>query len=152
MDDNNSELKKYYSLHTDDVFESLVIKIVDMNRQKRADYASKENVFQNFDTNARMMNLSGYTALEDCLSMVTRKIGRITNLRGRDPLNETVYDSFLDLAVYAVLLLGLQVRDMEAFTDESPLLELSEQTYPIDNDFDPYVEDREDPREGLPIK
>jgi hypothetical protein len=59
------------------------------------------------------MGLAGYDALEDCLSMVSRKLGRIVNLRGRDPRNETVVDTFEDLAVYAVLALGLAKRRLQ---------------------------------------
>jgi len=96
-----------------DPFDRLIIPMVEMNRKKRADYATQGNLFANFDRNAEMMNMPGYTALEDCLSMVGRKFNRITNLRGRPPKNETVLDSFLDLAVYGVLAYGLAMREAE---------------------------------------
>jgi hypothetical protein len=107
--------KRYETLFLDgaDAFDALLIPLVHLNRVKRHDYANDVNIFANFDKNVEMMNLPGYTAVEDALSMVTRKIGRITNLRGKDPANETVLDSYKDLAVYAVLLWGLAVREAE---------------------------------------
>lgn len=102
---------KKIELDPKDAFEKLLIPIVEMNRKKRADYASEDNIFLNFDRNADMMKMEGYSALEDCLSMVARKFGRITNLRGRTAANETVADSYLDLAVYSILALGLALRE-----------------------------------------
>jgi hypothetical protein len=104
------------SLDPYDGFEKLLIPIVEMNRKKRADYASEANLYQNFDRNAEMMDMEGYDALEDCLSMVARKFGRIVNLRGRDPKNESVVDSYLDLAVYGILCYGLAMRKAEEST------------------------------------
>lgn len=100
-------------LDPSDPFDKLLIPMVVMNRKKRADYASEGNIYKNFDRNVDMMDLEGYDALEDCLSMVARKFGRITNLRGREAANETVVDSYLDLAVYSVLAYGLAMRKAE---------------------------------------
>lgn len=100
-----------YELDPRDEFEALLIEIVDLQRRKRADYANDANPYTNFDINAAQMNLPDYTPLEDCKSMVLRKIGRINNLRGRDPRNETVEDSYRDLCVYAILMYGLHLRD-----------------------------------------
>lgn len=104
---------KKIELDPKDAFDRLLIPMVETNRKKRADYANDDNIFANFDKNAATMALEGYTALEDCLSMVSRKLGRITNLRGRDPSNESVLDSYLDLAVYAVLAYGLILREAD---------------------------------------
>src|SRR4051812_5444478 len=76
--------------------------MIETNRRKRADYAGADP-FANFKAVAQMMQLPDYDYLEDCLTMICRKIGRIVNLRGRDAANETVIDSWLDLAVYATL-------------------------------------------------
>jgi len=101
---------KKIELDPKDPFEKLLIPIVETNRKKRADYASDDNIYLNFDRNAEMMDLDGYDSLEDCLSMVARKFSRIVNLRGRDASNEAVEDSFLDLAVYGILAYGLALR------------------------------------------
>jgi hypothetical protein len=106
-------------LDMNDPFESILIPLIMMNRKKRADYASEDNLFLNFDVNAMMMRLPGYDALEDCLSMVCRKINRITNLRDRDPMNESVEDTFTDLGVYVILLLGLYKRKQEELAQDS---------------------------------
>lgn len=100
-------------LDPEDPFEKLLIPIVEMNRRKRADYADDTDIYANFRKNAVSMDLRGYDALEDCKSMVTRKINRINNLRGRDPRNESVLDSFLDAAVYSILLYGLAMEAAE---------------------------------------
>ena len=101
------------TLNSKDPFEALVIPMVETNRKKRADYASDDDMFLNFRRNAEMMDLEGFDALEDCLSMVSRKFGRIVNLRDREPSNETVVDSYLDLAVYAILAYGLALEAAE---------------------------------------
>jgi hypothetical protein len=92
-------------------FEWACMRMVEMNRRKRADYASDSDIFLNFRVNAQMMRLEGYDYKEDCLSMVCRKVNRITNLRGRDPQNETVLDSYEDLAVYATLLFAMALEE-----------------------------------------
>lgn len=102
-----------YELDPRDEFEALLIDIADLARRKRADYANDHNPYANFDLNAAHMEMPGYTPLEDCKSMVFRKLGRINNLRGRPPQNETVEDSYRDLAGYAILLYGLFIRDGE---------------------------------------
>lgn len=102
-----------YELNPRDEFEALLLEIVDLHRRKNADYANEANIYANFDLNSAQMGLAGYTPLEDCKSMVLRKLGRINNLRGRDPQNETVTDSFRDLAGYSLLMYGLHLRDGE---------------------------------------
>ncbi len=97
-------------LDPNDPFDALLIPIVALNKRKRADYAVPGDLYINFRRNARMMDLEDFDAYEDCLSMVTRKVGRIVNLRGKAPTNEAVLDSIEDLIVYAVLLKGLQVE------------------------------------------
>jgi hypothetical protein len=103
------------TLNPEDPFESLLIPMIEMNRRKRADYASDDDIYRNFRINAAMMALPGYTPAQDALSMITRKVGRITNLRGRPPTNESVLDSWLDLAVYAVLGYGLAKEEAEYY-------------------------------------
>jgi hypothetical protein len=110
------DMNRSVFLDSEDAFDRLLIPMVRLQRAKRADYADEDNIFSNFDKNAAQMNLPGYTPLEDCLSMVIRKVGRITNLRDKEPQNETVMDSYLDLAVYAILAYGLALREAEQGT------------------------------------
>lgn len=86
-----------------DPFEAAVIDMVEMNRRKRADYASAQDIFRNFVRVSSAMDMAEYTPLEDILAMTIRKAMRIVNLRGRLPENEAVQDSWIDLAVYATL-------------------------------------------------
>lgn len=96
-----------------DPFESLLIPIVEMNRKKRADYADEDNIFKNFDyVEAATMEM--VTAREYADIMVIMKTGRIQNLREQDePVNESVIDTYLDRAVYAILAYGLLLREAD---------------------------------------
>jgi hypothetical protein len=100
-----------YELDLNDEFEYLLSTLIDLQRRKRADYANAQNLYNNFDVNSANMDLPGYTPFEDCKSMVLRKLGRINNLRGRDPQNEAVQDSVRDAVVYTILMYGLFMRD-----------------------------------------
>lgn len=102
------------TLDANNPFDALLIPIVLTNRRKSADYASPADLYLNFRRNADMVALPGYTPLVDCFSMVARKLGRIANLRGRSAQNEGVLDSYLDLAVYAVLAYGLAMEEADA--------------------------------------
>lgn len=106
-----SRTKGSIMLDPNDPFDALLIPIVALNKRKRADYAVPGDLYINFRRNAMMMDLEEFTPVEDCLSMVTRKLGRLVNLRGRDAANETVLDTVEDLIVYAILLKGLMVEE-----------------------------------------
>lgn len=92
-----------FILDPNDEFESVVMDLVVLNRKKRADYTRDGDILENFQRNVDVMRLPGFTVIEDILSMVTRKIGRITSLRGRKVSNESIRDSWEDLAVYSIL-------------------------------------------------
>lgn len=93
-------------LDPNDDFESVLIDMVKMNRKKRADYASEDDVIQNFRRNADMA-WGEFNIFMDCYTMVTRKILRVQNLmqKGMKPKNESLEDTLIDLAVYSVLLI-----------------------------------------------
>lgn len=97
-------------LDRNDPFEKLLIPIVETNRKKRADYASDDNIYLNFDRAAAEVGLSPQDIVD---VMVAIKNGRIANLRGREEevKNESVADSYLDRAVYCILAYGLYLRD-----------------------------------------
>jgi hypothetical protein len=99
-----------FSLDTNDPMDRAFKRMIEMNKKKRADYAGKDP-FANFRKVADMMQLDGYDYIEDCMTMVCRKIARINNLRGRDPKNEAVLDSYEDLAVYATLLFAMVLQE-----------------------------------------
>lgn len=109
------------TLDSEDEFDALLIPLVMLQRKKRADYANDQDIYANFRANAAALDLPGYTALQDCLSMVTRKVGRIVNLRGKEPNNESVVDSYMDLAVYSILAYGLALEAAEEFKPKGAL-------------------------------
>lgn len=97
------------TLNPEDSFEAVLIDMVTLQRSKRADYASETDTLSNFRFVANMMPIKEYSVLTDIYSMVIRKVGRIANLWSRVPQNEAVRDSWMDLAVYAIL--GVEAID-----------------------------------------
>lgn len=93
------------TLNPDDPFERVLIKMVKTNRLKRKDYARDADVFSNFHTTAPFTATG--TPEWSALFNVVQKLARLESLQinGRldDPENEAVEDTFLDLAVYAVI-------------------------------------------------
>jgi hypothetical protein len=81
--------------------------IVQTNRRKRADYARDVDPFSSFRTSSDLLGLDGFSMVEAGLFNVTQKLAQLKSLpqNGRmdDPQNEAVLDSYLDLAVYSVL-------------------------------------------------
>ena len=95
-------------LDESDPFERAIADIVSMNRRKRQDYALDGNMFSNFEQSAQMMGVAGFGIPESILHMMAIKQARLRALRenGRmyETKNETVDDTYLDLAVYACIL------------------------------------------------
>jgi hypothetical protein len=88
-----------------DPFEAALIPIVEMNRRKRADYAKDGDPFSNFKMSSALMGIEGFGPVEAALHNVTQKLARLCALRSnnRDPKNEGVEDTYLDLAVYGTI-------------------------------------------------
>jgi len=99
------------TLDPDDPFEAVLIDMVRLNRRKRRDYALDTSPFSNFDTSAAGMGMKGFGAVEAAIFNVNQKLARLRSLRanGRmdDPANETVEDTYLDLAIYAAIALAI---------------------------------------------
>jgi len=99
------------TLDPTDPFDAALIPIVQTNRRKRQDYAKDGDPFSNFNTTAGMLGLDGFGSVEAALFNVCQKIARLKALRanGRmnDTANEAVEDTYLDLAVYAVITYAL---------------------------------------------
>lgn len=96
---DNSELM----LNLDNPFEKILFDMVQTQRIKAHDYASDGDTLKNMREVVQMLGIKEYTVVEDCNAMVHRKSARINNLRGRSARNESVRDSYIDRAVYAVL-------------------------------------------------
>lgn len=70
---------------------------------KSADYAQEQDVLSNFKTAGAICQL---TSSQQCLSMIATKIARLgVLLSGKDPKNEPIEDSVLDLINYSFLLM-----------------------------------------------
>ena len=95
-------IKNSIALNPEDPFEKLLITICELNRRKRADYASDDNIYLNFD---RVEDMTGYAALQVIETMIGIKTARIRNLEelGTPPKNESLLDSRLDRATYCIL-------------------------------------------------
>ena len=97
-----------------DPFESVLIKMVETNRRKRADYAVDGSPWSNFDDVSSGMGIDGFDAVASAEHNVRQKLARLTSLRqnGRtkETANEAVADTYLDLAVYSVIALAIQTH------------------------------------------
>jgi len=102
---NVSELQ----LDPNNSFEAILFDLVLMHRKKSKDYGD-ENPYKNFDQVAHMHEI---TPLEFCNIMVTLKEARIANLKGKVAVNESLEDSLIDRAVYAVIAIDLYRRDTQ---------------------------------------
>jgi hypothetical protein len=107
VDDDNFVL-----LDPTDPFDAAVAEIVKMNRKKRADYSlDGADVFTNFRQTSEALAVDGFGPTDAALFNVIQKIMRLRSLRsnGRmdDPANEATADTYLDLAVYAIIALAL---------------------------------------------
>lgn len=90
-----------------DPFESVLIDMVKVNRAKRADYAVDGSPWSNFVDTSEGMGIEGFGPVEAAEHNVRQKLARIKSLRanGRtdDPENESVNDTYLDMANYSAL-------------------------------------------------
>lgn len=95
------------TLDPSDPFDAALIPMVMTQRAKRSDYAKDGSPFSNFQTTADLMGMPAFGPKESAIFNVFQKIARLQSLRanGRmnDVKNESVLDTYLDLAVYAVI-------------------------------------------------
>lgn len=93
------------TLNLKDPFEKILSEMVLLQRRKANDYAAEGDKLKNMREVVNTLGIEGYDVVADCEAMVIRKTARINNLRGREPSNESVRDSYLDRAIYAILAL-----------------------------------------------
>lgn len=86
--------------------------IADTFRRKNADYADGSSWRSNFADVARQMAFDDLDAAEVLIAV---KQARLKSLRanGRTPQNESVADTVLDRAVYAVIALAIYLEDTQ---------------------------------------
>ena len=99
-------------LDSGDPFEAACIEMVKMNRAKRKDYALDGDPFSNFHMTSSMMGLDGFGPLESVQFNLFQKMARLHSLRKNGRMeataNEAVDDTYLDIAVYATILLAMK--------------------------------------------
>jgi len=99
------------TLDPGDPFDSVILKMVEVNRAKRRDYALDGEFDSNFTDVAFNLGIDDFGNVESAYVLLLTKVARIRSLRknGRmeDPSNESVVDTFVDLANYAVLCLAM---------------------------------------------
>lgn len=98
-------------LDPNDPFEAVILEMVETNRRKRADYAVDGSPWSNFDDVANSLGIDGFNPVDSANFNIEQKSARLRSLRknGRmdDPQNESVADTYLDRAVYAVIALAM---------------------------------------------
>lgn len=98
-------------LDPNDPFDKVILKMVEVNRAKRRDYALDGGFDSNFTDVAFNLGIDDFGNVESAYVLLLTKVARIRSLRknGRmeDPSNESVVDTFVDLANYAVLCLAM---------------------------------------------
>lgn len=99
------------TLDPDNAFEQTLISMVQVYRRKRADYALDGDAFSNFRNTSELLALPGFGPVEAAFFNCLQKIVRIKSLRANGRMhftaNESVHDTYLDLANYAVIALAL---------------------------------------------
>ncbi len=94
--------------HGDPRFYALLDELAALHSRKSHDYAPKDQPFANF-TRARMLGVEPWRGV---LVRMGDKFSRLEQLAsGKDALNESMRDSLVDLAVYALICVLLREDD-----------------------------------------
>jgi hypothetical protein len=91
-----------FVLDSSDPFEAAIIDIVTINRRKRADYATDNDIFSNFRGAGARTGLDAGKIVDVMLAIKDERMMAL-KANGRDPQNESVLDTLLDRAVYGVI-------------------------------------------------
>lgn len=100
-------------LDPNDPFDKLIIPIVETNRRKRADYAKDGDIYSNFRGVGMRTGTNALAAVETLIATKEERLAAL-EANGRGPANESVIDTYLDRAVYAILAYGLAREYEEA--------------------------------------
>jgi len=89
-----------------DPFDRVVEEIIGLNRRKRADYTGNQDPWENFKDSSRQVGQAPGLSVE---VLIGTKQSRLRQLLqpGREPNNESIRDTFLDRAVYAIIALAM---------------------------------------------
>lgn len=123
----NGTVRRYATPNGDDLildptdpFEQVLISMVQTNRKKRADYAIDGSPWSNFEFTASVLDIQPEDA---AIHNVAQKLARLQSLRAngrtKQTANEAVADTYLDLAVYAVIALAIKTHPTGKVEQES---------------------------------
>lgn len=103
---NNEEIlqrnTEFLNAMAGDPIGSILLNMYEVNLSKRADYTGDRGIFANFIEVGEQVNITAGQAIE---AMIQTKQSRLRGLLrpGVTPKNESVLDTLLDRAVYAVI-------------------------------------------------
>lgn len=76
----------------------------DIHESKNADYSTEDNPLQNFDVSSILVSFFKNPKDQVFASIIGIKLGRLAVLlSGKTPNNESINDTFIDLANYVIL-------------------------------------------------
>jgi hypothetical protein len=86
-------------------FHAILIKMAEIHKKKNEDYASTDNPFSNFERSAELISWFEDSTDKAFVGLIGVKLARLAELlqSGKTPVNESIDDSFLDLATYCAL-------------------------------------------------
>lgn len=85
-------------------FLDMIKKMEEIHIRKSHDYANEKNPFDNFDKQAELISWFTNDIDRAFVGIIGIKLARLSELLGgKEPKNESIEDTFLDLANYVVL-------------------------------------------------
>ena len=96
-------------------------KIKEIHARKSHDYAQDDNPFSNFERAAIIASWFSNPVHKVFATVLGIKIVRIAELlNGKNPKNESIEDSFLDLSTYSILQLAYYLTEKESRPGDIP--------------------------------
>ena len=97
--------------HPSNPFEAVLLEMATLFQRKRADYARDTDLFSNFRETATAIGIPEFDALAAVEFNIAQKEARLRALRANGRMaataNESVADTLIDRAVYAVIALSV---------------------------------------------
>lgn len=109
QEDYNPEIDEAFGTSGNKAFDDVVSQMLAVHRDKSHDYANQNNAYANFERQAGITNTSVDMVFFNAIAI---KIARLTELVGnsKEPKNESIDDTILDLANYAAIWLSWRQR------------------------------------------
>lgn len=84
---------------------NILNKITEIHQRKNEDYAAPGKYFENFERSALLASWFQYDIDKSFVTLIGTKLARLATLLNKSdrPNNESIEDSFLDLATYCIL-------------------------------------------------